>query len=101
MLFKVCPNMIRSGYLSLIYIETLTEAVSTNSIEEVDKTYFPTVKELVSSFTRGRLPEEGLSKKPVQKTVDELAIEKSSYFRSAPGGNIDSSQGRSTQSSLS
>jgi hypothetical protein len=102
MLFEVYPNMIRSGYLILIYIEALTEAVSisTNSIEKADKTYFPTVKELVSSFTRNRLLEDSLNKKPVQQTVDKLAIEKSNYFsnpnKSVPGGNIDSSQGRST-----
>jgi hypothetical protein len=95
MLFEVCPNIIRSGYLSLIYIEALTEA---------DKIYFPTVKELVSSFTRSRLLEDSLSKKPVQQTVDKLAIEKSSYFsnsnKSVPEGNIDSSQDRNIQSSL-
>lgn len=102
MLFEVCPNMIRSGCLILICVEALTEAVSisTNSIEEADETYFPTIKELVTSFTRGGLPEEGLSEKPARRTVDELAVEKSSHFsnpnKSALGGNIDGSQGGST-----
>jgi hypothetical protein len=87
--------------LILIYIEALTEtlSISTNSIEEADKTYFPTVEELVSSFTRSRLPEDSLYEKTAQQTVDELAIEKNGHFsnpnKSAPGRNIDSSQGRS------
>jgi hypothetical protein len=97
--------MIRLGCLILMCVEALTEvvSVSTNSIEEADKTYFPTVKELVSSFTRGGLPEEGLSKKPAQQTVDEPAMEKSGHFSSpkklALGGNIDGSQGGRTRSS--
>jgi hypothetical protein len=96
MLFEVCPNMIRSGCLILMCVEALTEAVSTNSIEEADETYFPTVKELVSS-TRGGLLEEGLNEKPARQTVDELAMEKSGHFsspnKSAPGGNMYGSQG--------
>jgi hypothetical protein len=98
MLFEVYLNMIRSGCLSLIYIEALTEAVSTNSIEETDNTYFPSIKELVSSFRKGRLTEQGLSKKPVVQTVNKLAVEKSSYFsnpdKSVLGRNMYSSQGR-------
>jgi hypothetical protein len=97
MLFEVCPNMIRSGCLILMCVEALTVSISTNSIEEADETYFPTVKELVSSFTKGGLPEDGLSEKPAQQTVDELAMEKSSHFsspnKSAPGGNMYGSQG--------
>jgi hypothetical protein len=98
MLFEVCPNIIRSGCLSLIYIEALTEAVSTNSIEEADKTYFPSIKELVSFLRKGRPTEQGLNKKPVVQTVNKLAVEKSSYFsnpdKSVLEGNIYSSQGR-------
>ena len=56
------------------------------------ETYFPTVKELVSPFTRGGLPVEGLSEKPAQQTVDELAMEKSGHFgnlnKSTLGGNM-------------
>ena len=102
MLFEVCPNMIRSRCLILMCVEALTEVVniSTNSIEDADDTYFPTVQELVSSFRKDGLPEQGLSEKPARRTVDELAVEKSSHFsnpnKSAPGGNIDGSQGGST-----
>jgi hypothetical protein len=64
-----------------------------NSIEEADDIYFPTVKELVSSFRKYGLPEQGLSKKPMPQTVDEPAVEKR--------GNMDGSQGGRTQSSSS
>jgi hypothetical protein len=101
LLFEVCPNMIRSGCLILICIEALTKAVSI-SIEDADDTYFPTVKELVSSFRKGRLLEEGLSKKPTRQTVEELAIEKSSHFSNPDkSASRDGSQGRHTQSSSS
>jgi hypothetical protein len=81
----------------------LTKAViSTDSIEDTDDVFFPTVKELVSFFRNSGLIEEGLSEKPMQQTVDELAIEKSSYFSNPDkSASRDSSQGRHTQSSLS
>lgn len=106
LLFKVCLNKNRSGCLILIYVEALTNAVntSTNCIEDIDHTYFPTIKELVSSLRIGRLLKEGLCKKSMRETVDELAM-KSSHFsnldKSASGGNIDGSQGERTQFSSS
>jgi hypothetical protein len=102
LLFEVCLNMIRSQCLILICVEAFTEVVniSTNSIKDADDTYFPTVKEPVSSIRKGGLPEQGSSKKPAQQTVDELAIEKSSHFsnlnKSTLGVDIDSSQRRHT-----
>jgi hypothetical protein len=70
--------MIRSRCLILMYVEALTEVVniSTNSIEDADDTYFPTVQELVSSFRKDGLPEQCLSEKPAPQTVDELAMER-------------------------
>jgi len=58
LLFKACPNMIRSRCLILMSAEVLTEVVSisTNSIEDADDTYSPTVKELVSSIRKDGLP---------------------------------------------
>ena len=49
-------------------VEALTKTVniSTNCVEDTDATYFPTVKELVSSFSKGGLP-EGLSPKKKKK----------------------------------
>ena len=94
--------MIRSQYLILMYIGAFTEAVniSTNSIEDADDTYFLTVKELVSSFRKDRLSEQGLSKKNAPQTVDKLAMEKSSRFgnldKSTLGRNMAGSQGGRT-----
>ena len=103
LLLKVCPNMIRSRCLILICVEAFTEVVniSTNSIEDADDIYFPTVKELVSSFRKDRLPQQGSGEKPAPQTVDELAMGKSGHFgnldKSTLGGNMDGSQGGRTQ----
>ena len=85
-------------------VEALTETVkiSTNGIGDADDTYFPTVKEFVSSFRKDG-PPQGLSEKPVPQIVDELAVEKRDRFGN-PGkltsrGHVDGSQGGRTQSS--
>jgi hypothetical protein len=64
-----------------------------------------TVEELVSSFRKDVLLEQGLSEKPTAQMVDELAVGKNSHFgnpnKSTLGGNIGGSQGKRTQSSSS
>jgi hypothetical protein len=86
-------------------VEALTKAVniSTNSIEDADDTYFPTVKELVSSFSKDGLPEQDLSETPASQTAGELAMEKVGPFsnpdKSVSGGNIYGSQCGRNQSS--
>jgi hypothetical protein len=94
--------MIRSRCLILTSIEALTEVVniSTNSIEDADNTCFPTVKELVSSFRKDGLLEHGLSEKPVLKTVDEPAIEKSSYVSKLDLSNSETNSAKSTPGCL-
>src|SRR5271167_3616121 len=76
------PSMFPKRSLIFAYITTCQ-----------DDTYFPTVKELVSSFRKGGPLEKGLSENPARQTVDELAMEKSGHFsnpdKSASGGNID------------
>jgi hypothetical protein len=47
---------------------------------DTDDTYFLTVKELVFSFRKGGLPEEGLSKNPARQTVDELVMERAAIL---------------------
>jgi hypothetical protein len=99
-LFKVRLNMIRPGCLILMCVGALTKGIniSTNSIENVNDTYFPSVKELVSSFRKGGLLEHGLSEKPAPQTANELPMEKSGHFSNPDksGGNMDGSQGGRT-----
>ena len=70
------------------------------SIEGVDDTYLPTVKELIFSFGKDGLLGQGLSENLTPQIVEEPVVGKSGHFgnpnKSTLGRDMDGSQGERT-----